>query len=163
MDISFDIKNAEGDQIMVALSYYDTETTSIFTSDPLALTLVFYDVTLVRISGEGYVGFRTLSAISDVLARFMHDNEDAVLCFYCDSLTDVKRSHKDLVPQEYRSKLFSKMFDLYIRSHKLSDFVNHRVEIKDSENPQNSQYAHFICRTKHSNSVKNLGILLAQK
>lgn len=48
MDLSFDIKNMEGDHIMVALSYYDNETIGIFTDDPLTLTLVFYDVTLNR-------------------------------------------------------------------------------------------------------------------
>lgn len=38
MDVSFEINNSEGDQIMVALSYYDSETVRIFTSDPLTLT-----------------------------------------------------------------------------------------------------------------------------
>lgn len=56
MDISFDIQNEKGDQVRVALSYYDTESMQAFTDDPLTLTLVFYDVTLVRISGEGTVG-----------------------------------------------------------------------------------------------------------
>lgn len=67
MDISFDIQNDKGDQVRVALSYYDTEVLQAFTDDPLTLTLVFYDVTLVRISGEGIVGVKTLKAICDVL------------------------------------------------------------------------------------------------
>ncbi len=41
MDISFDIKNSEGDHVMVALSYYDAETVSVFTTDLATLTLVF--------------------------------------------------------------------------------------------------------------------------
>ena len=48
MDITFDIQTDKGDQIMVALSYYDTETLQTFTHDPVTLTLTFYDVTLVR-------------------------------------------------------------------------------------------------------------------
>lgn len=164
MDISFDILNQEGDHIKVGLSYYDYETISIFSSDPLTLTLVFYDVTLVRESGEGYVGYKSLFAISDVLARFMNENEDAVLCFYCDAATDVLRHHTNMLPQEYRSRLFSRMFDLYIRTHKdLSGFINHKVEIEDPDNPENRQFAHFICRTKHERAVAELGKLLMQK
>ncbi len=60
MDISFDIHNDKGDQVRVALSYYDTESLQAFTSDPLTLTLVFYDVTLVRISGGETIGVKTL-------------------------------------------------------------------------------------------------------
>lgn len=65
MDISFDIHNDKGDQVRVALSYYDVESLQAFTNDPLILTLVFYDVTLVRVSGEETVGVRTLNAICD--------------------------------------------------------------------------------------------------
>lgn len=60
MDISFDIYNDKGDQIRIALSYYDIESLQAFTNDPLTLSLVFYDVTLVRISGEDTVGYKTL-------------------------------------------------------------------------------------------------------
>ena len=59
MDISFDIHNGKGDQVRVALSYYDTETLKEFTNDPLTLPLVFYDVTLVRVSGTEAVGIKT--------------------------------------------------------------------------------------------------------
>jgi len=163
MDLSFDIKNSKGDHIMVALSYYDAETVSIFTSDPLTLTLIFYDVTLIRKAGEGYVGNNILFAISDILAKFMGENEDAVLCFYCDASTDVPRNHKSLLPQEYRSRLFSRMFEQYIKSHKLSGFINHRVKIEDPENPDNKQFAHFICRTEHKVAVMTIGKLLMEK
>ncbi|MDE6716064.1 MAG: hypothetical protein K2J74_06245, partial [Muribaculaceae bacterium] len=70
---------------MVALSYYDSENVQLFTNDPLTLSLIFYDVTLVRKSGDGYVGYKILFKISDILARFMEENDDAVLCFYCDA------------------------------------------------------------------------------
>lgn len=66
MDLSFDIMNTEGDHLMVALSYYDYETISLFSTDPLTLTLVFYDVTLIRKAGDGYVSYRMLSTVSDV-------------------------------------------------------------------------------------------------
>lgn len=163
MDLSFDIKNTEGDHIMVALSYYDYDTVNVFSSDPLTLTLVFYDVTLVRKAGDGYVGYKVLFAVSDTLAKFMEENEDAVLCFYCDAATEVRRNHGNMLPQEYRSRLFSRMFDMYVKSHHKSDFINHRVEIEDPNNPNNRQFAHFICRKEHERAVSALGQMLMQK
>ena len=148
---------------MVALSYYDNETVSIFSTDPLTLTLVFYDVTLIRKAGERYVGNKMLLAISDILAKFMDENDDAVLCFYCDASTDVRRNHGSMLPQEYRSRLFSRMFELYVKSHGQSDYINHRVEIEDQDNPDNKQYAHFICRKAHEAAVVKMGQMLMQK
>lgn len=153
----------EGDQIRVALSYYDSETVSVFTSDLLTQTLVFYDVTLVREAGEGYVEYKLLSAVSAALGRFLDENEDAVLCFYCDAQTEVKRSHSDIPPQEYRSRLFSIMFDKYIKSHSLSEYINHRVKIEDPIDPWNSQFAHFICRKEHEAAVAEIGKILMGK
>lgn len=163
MDLSFDIMNTEGDHIMVALSYYDYETVKVFSSDTSTLTLVFYDVTLVRKAGDGYVGSKVLFAVSDALAKFMDENDDAVLCFYCDADTDVRRNHGNMLPQEYRSKLFSRMFDMYVKSHGKSGLINHRVEIEDSNNSDNKQYAHFICRKEHKHAVASIGQILMGK
>ena len=163
MDLSFDIMNMEGDHIMVALSYYDNETVSNFSADPQTLTLVFYDVTLVRRAGAGYVGYKMLFAVSDVLAKFMEENENAVLCFYCDANSDVRRNHKKMLSQEYRSRLFSQMFEMYVKSRNLDGFINHRVELADAENPDDRQYAHFICRKEHEDAVIAMGQMLIQK
>ncbi len=148
---------------MVALSYYDAETLMAFSSDPQVLSLVFYDVTLVRKSGEDYVGYKILFAVSDVLARFMGENEDAVLCFYCDADTDLRRHHTELLPQEYRSRLFSRMFEMYVKSCNLSGFINYRVEMEDPYNTGNRQFAHFICREEHREAVAVMERLLRQK
>lgn len=148
---------------MVALSYYDAETVSMVSSDIRTQTLFFYDVTLVRKAGNGYVGYKILSAVSDMLARFMMENEGSVLCFYCDADTEVRRSHTNMLPQEYRSVLFSRMFDIYVKSHNLHDFINHRIEIDDAVNPHKRQFAHFICRKEDEDAVVALGHSLMQK
>lgn len=110
------------------------------------------------------MGYKSLFAVSDILARFMNENEDAVLCFYCDAATDVLRHNRDMLPQEYRSRLFSRMFDLYVRTHNDStEFFNHRVKIEDPENPDKPQFAHFICRKEHERAVFELGRQLMQK
>lgn len=163
MDLSFDIRNSEGDHLLVALSNYDNVNISLFSTDPQVLALEFYDVTLIRKAGAGYVGNNVLFAITDILANFLTENSDAVLCFYCDANTDVLRNHKNLLPQEYRSRLFSRMFDLYMKLHKRNDFINHRVEIEDPEARENLQIAHFICRKEQEGRVEILGNNLMQK
>ncbi|MDE5643196.1 MAG: hypothetical protein K2I56_06855 [Muribaculaceae bacterium] len=160
MDISFDIHNDKGDQVRVALSYYDTESMQAFTNDPLTLTLVFYDVTLVRVSGENNIGIRTLKAICDVLYRFMNDNDTAILCFYCDDLTDVARHHTELTPQEYRSRLFSRMFDIYVKSNNIADIVNYGIIIETENTPR---FAHFITPEKYLPAVMLLGNIIMEK
>lgn len=160
MDISFDIHNDKGDQIRVALSYYDTESLQSFTDDPLTLTLVFYDVTLVRISGNETVDIKTLKAICDVLFRFMNDNDNAVLCFYCDDLTDVARRRTELTPQEYRSRLFSRMFDMYVSTNHVIGMVNYCIKIEDADTPR---FAHFITPEKYLHAVTLLGDIIMKK
>ena len=160
MDISFDILNNKGDQIRVALSYYDIETLQAFTDDPLTLTLIFYDVTLVRISGEGPVGIKTLQTICDVLYRFMNENESAVLCFYCDDMTEVPRHHTEFSPQEYRSRLFSRMFDMYVQANDIHGLMNYGIKIENNNRPQ---FAHFITAEKYLPAVRLLGNIIMAK
>ena len=160
MDISFDINNDKGDRLRVALSYYDYESLQVFTNDPLMLTLVFYDVTLVHVSGENTIDVKTLTTISDVLYRFMNENDNVVLCFYCDDLTEVARHNKRITPQEYRSRLFSRMFDMYVKKNDLSDIVNYCVRIEDNDNPR---FAHFITSVKYLPAVKLLGDVIMEK
>lgn len=160
MDISFDIHNDKGDHVRVALSYYDTETLQAITDDPLTLTLVFYDVTLVRVSGDNTVGIKILKAVCDVLHRFLIENENAILCFYCDDLTDVTRRHGNMTPQEYRSRLFSNMFDMHIQSHGINGIINYQININDKGTPR---FAHFITPEKYLPAVKLLGNIIMQK
>lgn len=160
MDLSFDIHNDKGDQVRVALSYYDNECLQAFTNDPLTLTLIFYDVTLVRISGTETIGFKTLKAICDVLFRFMNENDTAILCFYCDDLTDVPRHHMEITPQEYRSRLFSRMFDMYVSTNDITGIINYRIKIEDVANPR---FAHFITPEKYLPAVKLLGEIIMEK
>ena len=148
---------------MVALSSNDKKMVGLLSQNPAILPLEFYDVSLVRESGKEYVGYKILFSIAEILANFMLDNPNSILCFYCDPFSDVRRNHTDMPPQEYRSRLFSKMFDLFGRTNSLDNFVNHRVEIEDPSNSSNKQYAHFICRNDQINIVIELGKTLMEK
>lgn len=160
MDISIDIDNSKGDLVRVALSYYDIETISAVTTDPIMQSLVFYDVTLVRVNGKGMVGYRLLSVISDTLAKILNENETTVLCFYCDDLTEISRNDMSITPQEHRSKLFSAMFERYVKVNKITGLINHRVKIMLDDRPR---IAHFICREKYKVAIEALGEIIMNK
>lgn len=158
MDISFDVINTKGDHILVALSTYDTTTLKALTEDSEALGLTFYDVSLRRLAGVGHVGYYVLTEIAGRLAAFLLANPTAVLCFYCDAASELDRHHKEMPPQEYRSQLFSRMFDMYVRKFqdemKGEILVNYPVVAIDEHDRWKNQYAHFICRIAHLPIIK---------
>lgn len=158
MDIYFDIDTEKGSLIRVALSCYDLATMQYFTTDPGVLALNFYDVSMYRVGDDyGSAGQRALNAVSRTLASFLIDNDDVVLCFYCDESTDVARHNQAITPQEYRSRLFSAMFDRYVHTNKLVDFVNYIIRIENGGQPH---FAHLICRETHLSAAKKIGELL---
>lgn len=159
MDISFEIEDSKGDLVRVALSYYSSEVVEALTADLKALTLTFYDVTLIREGGRSTVDYKLLQKVSHTLANFLDENEDAVLCFYCDDLTDVARHHLNITPQEYRSRLFSRMFDRYIQTTGIDNYTNHRIKTFIDKKPI---FAHFICRKEYLSTIEPIGEIIIQ-
>ncbi|MDE5791725.1 MAG: hypothetical protein K2H96_10920 [Muribaculaceae bacterium] len=162
MDVSFDLYNTKGDHILVSLSNYDLTTIPAITDDARLQSLCFYDVSLVRKGGSGMVGYNILMRIASILADFLKENEGAVLCFYCDGVTELERHNKNIPPQQYRSMLFSKMFDLYIHKYRVEGIVNYPIVIAEKD-PWKSQYAHFICRENHLEIIHALRDILISK
>lgn len=81
MDLSFDLYNIKGDHVLVSLSSYDQASMSAITKDSEIRNLCFYDVSLVRKGGQGMVGYNILSRIASILADFLNENKNAILCF----------------------------------------------------------------------------------
>lgn len=149
MELSIDIDNGKGDKLKVALSCYNSNLVKLVTPPDNTIDFEVYDVSLLRESGSGFVGYKSLNAASDFLSKFMAENDNAILTFYCDPSSDVHRSHMEIPPQEYRSRLFTRMFDNYTRKHP-SQLINHVVVIDADEKPQ---FVHFICR---ENQIKDV-------
>ena len=63
---------------------------------------------------------------------------------------NIKGANKNLSVQEYRSKLFSYMFDSYMESHHMSGFLNTPIII---EGEGYKQFMHIISRSKHQSIV----------
>lgn len=157
-DVTFEVKGIEGDLIKVALLCFDAESMSTISTSPDVLSLRFYNISLSRPIVHGPVSYRILYLVSKQLGEFMVHNDDAVLCFWCDAATDVPRNRRNLLPQEFRSSLFSRMFDRYVGSHGLSNFVNYRIGIDN-----NVTFAHFFCRESQLGAVRKVEQCLMQK
>lgn len=149
MDLSIVIENGKGDKLKVALSCYNSDLVKLVAPIENTIDFEVYDVSLLRESGSGFVGYRTLNAVSDFLSKFMAENNNAILTFYCNPRNDVLRNHTEIPPQEYRSRLFTRMFDNYIRKHP-SELINHVVVIDTDDI---TQFVHFICR---ENQIKDV-------
>lgn len=163
MDLSFDINNSKGDHVLVALSNYDKTFLDAITNDPEVHELTYYEISLSRIDGDGPVGYNVLGQICRILADFLFANERAVLCFYCDGTTEIERHHKAIPPQEYRSLLFTRMFEMFVKRNHTDELANYQVIVTHNNDHWQSEYAHFICRKYHLPIIKRISNLLMIK
>lgn len=82
-----------------------------------------FDVSLSR-SGENSTKiFECLTSVILKLIKFLEENPNSVLYYYCDDVHDLNRRNKNISMQEYRHRLFSQMFNYLKRnvSKEISD------------------------------------------
>lgn len=161
-DLSFQIHNDKGDCLTIALTYYDSALIASISDDPIFLSLRFCDVSLNRDAGNSVMTLSELSRVSEALVGFLDNNPSTVLCYYC-SANEVRKRRNDIPPQLYRSILFLRMFESYVMQHGQCPYVIKTIKAEDPENPQLSQYAHFICRAEHQSVVGALSNFLMIK
>ncbi len=109
------------------------------------------DVTLSRRAGQGFATVYTLGEISRIIADVFMDNKDAILYFFCDDMTPIPHTNKEILPQEYRSRLFSLLFERYIRENNIEDVGNYPVRINDVDG--HPMIIHLFARDSHRQYV----------
>lgn len=89
------------------------------------------DITLERAHGNGIASHRVMNDISEFIAGIFFDNPCSILYFYCDDMHDVPymSMNKNISPQAYRSRLFSRMFDRYVSANNIKGMLNYPVEV----------------------------------
>lgn len=70
-----------------------------------------YDVVLTRMDQNGTKAFECLSCVTLKLVDFLENHPQSILYFYCDDVHDLARRDRNISMQEYRHRLFSKMFN----------------------------------------------------
>ena len=103
------------------------------------------EIGLARVKGHNVTSHYVLAKIEECIADLMQRHPNAILSFFCDFIHFVP-SHKQIPVQEYRSRLFSAMFNRYVAQHHLHEFCNHVVEV---EGVSEHFYFHVIYRKEH--------------
>ena len=165
MDLFFDVINNVGDHLKVALSNYDKQNVEIFSKDPAILNLDFYNVSLERKTRHSkFLNPHILIEVCNTLYNFMTENPNSVLTYICDPTSEIERNHNCLSPQQYRSKLFSKLFEYFTFSNRIEDFIDDILNIEDNSTDNGGVYAHFIYHKKLKPQIKVISdIILLDK
>ena len=107
---------------------------------------------LSRVAGRSPVKPSEFAPIVHRVESFMRLNPRAILCFYCDYLNEIPSIRKTRIPisvQEYRSRLFTALFDRYSKYHKSCSYVQSVITIEGEE----KYYIHII-------ALKSLSFLI---
>lgn len=89
-----------------------------------------FEVNLKREAKGTSTPFSAFSDLSGILFGFLDSNPNSIIYFYCDDFSPIPHSRHECKPQEYRSILFSKLFDKEVRKRGCCDFVNNRYVFK---------------------------------
>lgn len=117
------------------------------------------EIIIERINGGNVINQRILHQISNWLAECFIENPHMMLFYQCDDMNPIpsrneNSSHKRMSVQEYRSRLFSRLFNTYVSSHHIQDVINYPIRI-DGEGY--SYFVHIIARLRHVNVVECIG------
>ena len=139
-------KSPEGDVYHIALSE-DKGVLSQEVVETLGSVHVF-GIELRRLAGRNTAGHNVLSALEETIAELFLQNDNVIICYYCDFVNPIPKTKKNsMPPQEYRSKLFDVMFQRYVRLHGIHDV---RLSVVEVNGINEIYYFHVIYREEHS-------------
>lgn len=120
------------------------------------------ELIIERISGESTTAQDVLHDITGWVAELFASNPNLIIYYSCDDMTPIpsrnkNSENKNMPVNEYRSKLFSHIFDSYMASHQVSGVINTPIRLDNYENGMGySLFFHFIAREIHSDIVEML-------
>lgn len=152
MDYTFSISTRNGDEYRVML--FDADISLLADNVQKAIAENGIDISEImidRVKGGDSTAQEVLHAITGKIADLFAENPNLIIYYSCDDMNPIpsrntKEANKDLSVQEYRSKLFSHLFDTYMYSHQVTGISNTPVII---EGQNYAQYMHLIARDKH--------------
>ena len=120
------------------------------------------ELIIERISGESTTGQDILHDITGWVAELFASNPNLIIYYSCDDMPpipsrNINSENKDMPVNEYRSRLFTHIFDSYMTSHQVSGVVNTPIRLDNYENGMGySLFFHFIAREIHSDIIEML-------
>ena len=115
-----------------------------------------------RIQGDDATGQNVLHDITGWVADLFASNPNLIIYYSCDDMMpipsrNIGSKNKHLPVNEYRSRLFSHIFDTYISSHHVTGVVNTPIRLENYEDGVGySIFIHFIARDEHADLVEML-------
>ena len=120
------------------------------------------ELIIERISGDSTTGQEVLHDITGWVAELFASNPNLIIYYSCDDMTPIpsrnkNSDNKNMPVNEYRSRLFTHIFDSYMISHQVSGVINTPIQLDNYENGIGySLFFHFIAREIHSDIVELL-------
>lgn len=144
MEFSIQFSDHSG-KLALAIDEVDEKTILDETETEGFMPCKIFEVNLKREAKGNSTPFSAFSDISGILFGFLDSNPDAIIYFYCDDFNPVPYSRHGCRPQEYRSMLFSMLFDKEVSRRGCTGFVNERHVFK-LERPEGDAIFHLIFR-----------------
>lgn len=96
------------------------------------------ELMIERISGESTTGQDILHDITGWVAELFASNPNLIIYYSCDDMTPIpsrnkNSDNKDMPVNEYRSRLFTHIFDSYMISHQVSGVINTPIQLDNYE------------------------------
>ena len=156
MNYSFSISTRNGDEYRIML--FDANISLLADDVQEAIAEQGIDISEImidRVKGVESTSQEVLHAITGRVADLFAENSNLLIYYSCDDINPIpsrnmKGANKSLSVQEYRSTLFSHIFDSYMYSHQVSGITNTPVIIKGEGY---TQYMHLISRDRHQGIV----------
>ena len=104
------------------------------------------EIALARVKGVNVTSGKVLAQIEKCIADLLNRYQNVVLTFFCDFISFLPATKKNMPVQEYRSRLFTAMFERYIIHYHIDDFCNNVVKV---EGVAETFYFHVIYHKEH--------------
>lgn len=116
------------------------------------------EIIIERKKGGNVTNQKILHKISNWIADCFAENENMILFYQCDDMNPIpsrnkKSSYSKISVQEYRSRLFTRLFNTFIRTRQITGVFNYPIRI---DGVGYSYFMHIIARESHKNIVKIL-------
>jgi hypothetical protein len=149
------IETSNGDGFLISLMQLGDNYLSPEALSQLEQNVEVLMVELDRTHGTATIDNKVLSTITQVVADVFFESDNIIICFVCDFLSPIPTTKKKIPCQEYRSRLFARMFERYASTHPLPcEMIQTVIAINGVEE---KYYAHIIARREHSKYVQLIG------
>lgn len=136
------IESSRGDQFIIELSSHDKDSFSERTWQLINNRVDIVNIDLVRRKGTKKISLSTLSEIVSAISDFFLGTKNTIICYYCDFLSPITYTKKNITCQQYRSRLFHNLFERRIKKYHLSGIKEKIVTIHGIED----YFVHIIYR-----------------